>query len=248
MMIKRVYKYWKKKLDMPKAKVSVIVPAYNEEKVLEKNIRDLDRRLGKVLDDYEIIISEDGSTDKTAQIAKSLESGRIRISSNGKRKGKGAAIRCAAAKAEGNSVFFMDADLASDLSQLSRLLSKLESGTDIVIGSRYLKESKAKRNFIRHFASKSFNTIVRLTLNSKIRDHQCGFKAFRKDSVLPVIEEVDDQRYFWDTELLVRAQRKGLKIEEIPIEWKEADDSKYRLIRDTVHMARSLISFRLKKW
>ncbi len=233
---------------MPKEKVSVIVPAYNEEKVLEKNVKSLHKSLGAILDNYEIIISEDGSTDRTAQIAKSLEGERVKVSNNGKRLGKGTAIRCAAAQASGSLILFMDADLASDPAHVKHLVEKLENGADIVIGSRYLKKSNAKRKAVRHFASKSFNVIVQTVFGSKISDHQCGFKAFRKKTVLPIMEDVEDKKWFWDTELLVRAQRKGLKVEEIPIAWKEADDSKYRLIQDTVHMTRSLISFKLKNW
>ncbi len=233
---------------MPKEKVTVIVPAYNEEKVLEKNVRSLHNTLRNILDDYEIIISEDGSTDRTAQIAKSLEGEIVKVSNNGKRLGKGAAIRCAAARASGSLILFMDADLASDPAHVKHLVERLEKGADIVIGSRYLKESRAKRKMVRHFASKSFNTLVQAMFGSKISDHQCGFKAFRKETVLPIMEEVEDKRWFWDAELLVRAQWKGLKVEEIPIAWKEADDSKYRLVQDTVHMTRSLLTFKLKNW
>jgi glycosyltransferase involved in cell wall biosynthesis len=233
---------------MPKEKVSVIVPAYNEEKVLERNVKSLHKSLWGILDDYEIIISEDGSTDRTAQIAKSLAGESVKVTNNGKRLGKGAAIKCAAASASGSLILFMDADLASDPAHVKHLVESLEGGADIVIGSRYLKESKAQRKAVRHFASKSFNVIVQALFGSKISDHQCGFKAFRKETVLPIMDEIEDKRWFWDTELLVRAQRKGLKVEEIPIAWKEADDSKYRLFQDTLHMTSSLISFKLKNW
>jgi glycosyltransferase involved in cell wall biosynthesis len=233
---------------MPKEKVSVIVPAYNEEKVLERNINRLREILESILDDYEIIISEDGSTDSTAQIARSIECSTIRVSSNERRMGKGAAIKCAASKATGSLMLFMDADLASDPSQVKQLVEKLNDGADVVIGSRYLRESKAQRSAVRYFASRSFNTLVRLVLGSKISDHQCGFKAFRKETALPIIEQVENKRWFWDTEFLVRAQRKGLKVDEIPIAWKESDGSKYRLFQDTMHMAYSLFSFKLKNW
>lgn len=230
---------------MAKEMVSVILPVYNEEKVLKDSVKSLESTLERILGDFEIIISEDGSTDRTLDISKSLQSERVRILHEGKRRGKGAAIKSAAACAKGDIIIFMDADLASNPTYVEQLVSLLRSGAAIVIGSRYLKGSVAERTPLRYFASKSFNFLVRVLLGSKLSDHQCGFKAFRRDLVLPVINEVEDERWFWDTELLVRAQRKGLKVAEIPIGWKEAPDSKFRLLNDTLHMAHSLVSFKL---
>jgi glycosyltransferase involved in cell wall biosynthesis len=231
---------------MAKEKVSVILPIYNEERILERNVKRLTKVLERSLDDFEVIISEDGSTDRTPEIAKSLKTENVRILQNRKRMGKGAAIKNAASYAKGNVIIFMDADLASNPEHVKDLVELMSHGASIVIGSRYLKGSRANRNLIRYFASKSFNWLVRVMLGSGLSDHQCGFKAFRKDDVLPVINSIEDERWFWDTEFLVRAQRNGLKVAEVPIEWEEAADSKFRLLRDTCHMAHSLLSFKLK--
>jgi hypothetical protein len=231
---------------MQKEMVSLILPVHNEGAVLEENVKRLERMLEPVLGDYEIVISEDGSTDDTHSIAKRLESKRIKVLHHRERLGKGNAIKKAAALARNNVLIFMDADLASDPNFVDGLLRHIREGAAIVIGSRYLRESKAKRSAVRYVASRGFNFLVRTMLGSKLTDHQCGFKAFRKDLVLPIINEIDDGKWFWDTELLVRAQRKGLKVAEIPIEWKEAPGSKFRLLRDTMHMAYSLVSFKLK--
>ncbi|HSB47665.1 MAG TPA: glycosyltransferase [Candidatus Bilamarchaeum sp.] len=227
-------------------KVSVILPVHNEGAVLEKNVRRLEKLLTPSLGNFEIVISEDGSTDGTPGISRGLESERIRVFNHPERLGKGNAIKKAAGLARNDIIIFMDADLASDPNFVKSLLGEIDGGADIVIGSRYLRESKARRSFVRYMASRSFNFLVRAMLGSKLTDHQCGFKAFRKGPVLPIINEIDDGRWFWDTELLVRAQRKGLKVAEIPIEWKEAPGSKFRLLQDTVHMACSLVSFKLK--
>lgn len=231
---------------MGRGMVSVILPAYNEGAVLHDNVKRLEAMLAGFLDDFEIIISEDGSTDGTGEIAKSMESRRVRVLRNSARLGKGAAIRRAAGQSRGDIVIFMDADLASNPQHVRELVRLMESGADIVIGSRYLKESRAKRTAVRYVASKGFNWLVRTALGSRLSDHQCGFKAFRKERVLPIIEEVEDEKWFWDTELLVRAQKKGLDVKEIPIEWKEARGSKFRLLRDTANMGMSLLRFRLK--
>ncbi|NYZ74040.1 glycosyltransferase family 2 protein [Candidatus Micrarchaeota archaeon] len=231
---------------MAKEMVSVILPAYNEEERLKENVNRLETVLAGTLDRFEIIISEDGSSDGTVTVAKSMESVRVRIFHGGKRLGKGAAIKNAARYAKGNIIMFMDADLASNPAHVEELVRVIRDGAAIVIGSRYLKESKAKRSMMRYVASRGFNWLVRTVLGSRLTDHQCGFKAFRKDLVLPVISEVETSGWFWDTELLVRAQRKGLSIAEIPIEWKEIPGSKFRLLSDAYYMACSLLSFKLK--
>jgi hypothetical protein len=227
--------------------VSIILPAYNEEKRLENSIKRLSKELNGVLDNFEIVISEDGSSDRTLQIAKSFESDDIRVLHSDKRSGKGGAIKNALMHCRGNFIVFMDVDLASHPRHVKDLVDLLQKGNAIVIGSRYMKGSKSKRSKVRYVASKAFNFMVRVLLGSKLTDHQCGFKAFRKDLVYPVIEEVKDDHWFWDTELLVRTQRKGLKVVEIPIEWKEEDGSKFRLVNDTIRMGLSLLVFKIRE-
>jgi len=229
-------------------KVSVVLPVYNEGKVLKGNVQTLIRKLSGVLDDFEIIISENGSTDDTVEIAKGLESDRVRILHEDKRLGKGAAIKTAAEYARGSIIIFMDADLASDPKNISLLVEPLEKGAAIVIGSRYHPASKTRRSRVRDFASRSFNWLVRTMLGSKLSDHQCGFKSFRKDIVLPIVNKTEDQRWFWDTEFLVRAQREGLEITEIPVVWNESGDSRFKLVDDSVNMAIALARFKLKNW
>jgi glycosyltransferase involved in cell wall biosynthesis len=226
--------------------VSVILPVHNEAKTLEANVLRLIGVLERTLQDFEIIISEDGSTDDTVQVARTLTSDRVKLLHSEMRLGKGAAIMNAVESARGDIIIFMDADLASEPSHVKELVGYLESGAAIVIGSRYLKESDAKRSISRFAASKGYNWLVRMTLGSRLSDHQCGFKAFRKDLILPIIREVQDRGWFWDTELLVRAQRKGLKVAEIPIGWKEAQTTRFRLLRDSIRMGLSLARFKVK--
>lgn len=226
--------------------VSVIVPAYNEGRVLGRNVRQLQAILERNWKEYEIIISEDGSSDGTADIAKSLVSSRIRLVRNGRRAGKGAAIKSAAARARGSIIMFMDADLASNPKHVAELVRKLMEGADIVVGSRYHPESVVRRTWLRYAASRGFNWLVNVLLGSRLTDHQCGFKAFRKDRVLPVVESASGTSWFWDTELLVNAQRKGLTIAEVPVEWHEGDDSRFRLVNDTIHMGVELLLFKIR--
>ena len=122
----------------------------------------------------------------------------------------------------------MDVDLATNIKHLKDLIEAIENGYDIAIGSRLIEGSKAKRSFERLLYSKVYNFLVRALLKSKIKDHQCGFKAFKKDIVVKLGKEAKDNHWFWDTEILVLAQRKGYKIKEIPVEWTEGKDTKVR--------------------
>ncbi len=233
---------------MAAEKVSIIVPAHNEARILRRNVLLIERMLTGIAPDFEIIISEDGSTDGTAQIARSLaRKGRIRSINFPKRQGKGTAIMRAVEHSAGDIILFMDADLASDPSHVRGIVGHIRDGASIVIGSRYLERSRSKRNPVRLVASKGYNFLVRALLGSRLSDHQCGFKAFRKSKLLPVIREVRNERWFWDTELLVRAQRRGLVVKEMPIAWREAEDSKFNLLGDTWHMAASLARFKLRE-
>jgi len=125
-------------------------------------------------------------------------------------------------------------------------VKRIEDGAAVVIGSRYLPGSEAKRTVPRLIASKAFNWLVRALLGSRITDHQCGFKAFRKEDAGRLLGSIESRRWFWDTEFLVKAQRKGLKIAEVPVRWEEGKDSKFRLIEDTLNMGWNLIVFKLR--
>ena len=228
---------------MKKSLVSVILPVYNEEAIIRNNLKVLSAVMESTGQDYEIIISEDGSTDKTVEVARRLVSEKVRLLHSPNRLGKGAAIRNAASEARGEVILFMDADLASNPSKVAEMLELIGKGADIVIGSRYHRDSKIKRSPIRYAASRTFNLLVNIALGSKLTDHQCGFKAFRKGPAVEVVGLVREKGWFWDTEFLVRAQRKGLKVVEIPLEWKESPNSKFNLVSDSAKMFESLVRF-----
>ncbi len=136
----------------------------------------------------------------------------------------------------------MDVDLATDLRYLKPLCDAIRTeGYDFVTGSRMLPESKVERSFSRQISSKSYNFLVRVMLGSKLRDHQCGFKAFKRESVLPLLDEVKAKHWFWDTEIFVRASRKGYRIKEIPVEWKSGRKTKVNLLKDSFNMGRQVV-------
>ncbi len=223
--------------------ISIVLPAYNEADGLENAVNQVKARLEDLGYDYEIIIAEDGSTDGTDVIAKRLEetSDNIRHLHSDVRLGRGEALKRAFKVARGDIIVYMDVDLSTSLEHLDEIIKEIERGNDVSTGSRRLRGSKSERPFKRDFMSAVYNSLVRLFLGSKLRDHQCGFKAFRRESVMKVLDEVKNNHWFWDTEILVRAQKKGLRISEIPVKWKQSSKTKVRVLKDSIDMGLQIL-------
>ncbi len=218
--------------------MTVIVPVYNEPGDIRRAIEKISSTLNGT--DYEIIIAEDGSDDASG-IVKGMKAKRVRVLHSKERLGRGTAINRAIAEAKSDIVVCMDIDLSSDISKTRRLIEGIENGAAISTGSRLMGGSRTKRSRKREILSRGYNFLVRQFLGSKVIDHQCGFKAFRKSAILPLLDTVKDKHWFWDTELLVRAQRAGLAVDEFPIEWKEEGGSKVRVLKDTMAMALGIV-------
>ncbi len=230
--------------------ISVILPVRNEAKIIKTNLEKITNHLNSLNYDYEIIIGEDSSTDKTLEVAKKLTSPNVKLFSSPKRLGRGLTIKKAIAASKGDIIVYMDIDLAADLNMLSELILSIENGADISTGSRLLPTSKVcGRSLIRTIFSKGYNLFLRTLFPTKIYDHQCGFKAFRKYSLLKsnLLSEVNDNHWFWDSELLIRGQIKGLKVTEIPIKWTDRKETGVKLHSDIVNMGLAAIRLRLKK-
>ena len=198
--------------------VSVVLPAYNEVEYLQPAVEKTIQTLNLFTQSYEVIIAEDGSTDGTAERAEELsqQNSKVRHIHREKRLGRGTALNNAFKQSNGEVLVYMDLDLATDLKYLKPLVEAITvEGYDFSTGSRMLRESKAERTFSRSISSKTYNFLVRHMLGSKLHDHQCGFKAFKREPLMQIIDKVEATHWFWDTELLVRAQRKGYKVKEI---------------------------------
>lgn len=210
--------------------ISIVIPCHNEEKYIEKAYK----RIRKIFPKEEIIIFDDASIDKTYDIAKDIakKDKKVKVIHTKERIGKGASLSKAMKIASGEYVFFIDADLSADPSEIKKLLYWLEKGYPIVIGSRY----KAKRSLFRKILSKGFNLLVKIASGSKVKDHQCGLKGFEKKAVLKILPYVKDKHFFWDAELLIKAQWLGLKIKEVHIKWKERKETKVRFGKDVKDM------------
>jgi glycosyltransferase involved in cell wall biosynthesis len=218
---------------------TVVLPAINEVDIIEQTVKKISQTLKTYGYTYEIIIAEDGSTDGTDKKANELSQNLsyIRHLHNDKRLGRGKALSNSFRQSNGNVLIYMDVDLATDLKYLSQLIRAVTvEGYMLATGSRMLSQSKVKRTFIRNFVSKVYNFMTRLFLRSKVKDHQCGFKAFQRAIILPLLDEVDANHWFWDTEVLVRAQRKGYKVKEFPVEWGSTRETKVKLFQDSLDM------------
>jgi glycosyltransferase involved in cell wall biosynthesis len=230
--------------DGKEIEVSLIFPAYNEGENLENAVRRTAQALEDITDSYEIILAEDGSTDGTDRIAARLsrECPFVRHIHGDKRLGRGLALKNAFAESNGRILVYMDVDLATSIGHLGTLIESVRKNYDFATGSRMLPESKVTRSLSRQIASKCYSLMVRSFLGSKISDHQCGFKAAKREALLKILAEVKATHWFWDTELLVRAQRRGYKVKEIPVEWIHKGGTKVKLMKDTVQMGSQVLN------
>ncbi len=224
--------------------LSLVLPAYNEKKRLENAVKSVQASLKNITSSYEIIIAEDGSTDGTDRIAKKLsekDAHIIHLHSD-KRQGRGKALTRAFRHSKGRILAYIDVDLATDMKHLKELISSVkDDGYDFATGSRMLKESSVKRNIKREIASKGFNLMTRTLLKSKIKDHQCGFKSFRRKPLMDILGKIKDKHWFWDTEMLIIAQRSGYKIKEFPIKWRAGSATTVDITRDVIGMGSRII-------
>ncbi len=232
--------------DAPKSvQVSVVLPAYNEVDYLQPAVEKVIQTLNQFTQSYEVVIAEDGSTDGTAERAEEIaqKTPFVRHIHREKRLGRGTALNNAFKQSSGQVLVYMDLDLATDLRYLKPLVEAITvEGYDFSTGSRMMAESRAERTFSRGISSKTYNFLVRHMLGSKLRDHQCGFKAFKKEPLMKMLDKVEATHWFWDTEILVRAQRQGYRVKEIAVEWKSGKDTKVNLFKDSWNMFRQIMS------
>ena len=228
-------------------KISLIIPVYNEAKIIESTIMQSVSAVQKLRVPFEIIVVEDGSTDGTDEIVNELanEYPFLFFFHNRKRQGRGTALKKAFKASTGNILVYYDADLSTDLIHIRDGVNAILEGADIAGGSRLIVGSRAERKMLRNVLSKIYNCLVRFFFNSPLHDHQCGFKAFNKFNIIKLLDNVEDTHWFWDTEIIIRAIEHRLNVVEFPITWKHRKTSKVHLLKDTIYMGFKLLRFRL---
>lgn len=227
--------------------LTIVIPAYNEELRLAATLERIAAYVEASKRCTEVIVVNDGSTDKTAQVAAAFGE-RIRtlsVVSNETNRGKGYSVRRGMRATQGRLVLFTDADLSAPIEEADKLLAALETN-DVAIGSRALDRSliAVHESAFREFAGIVFNKIVRLILRLPFVDTQCGFKAFRQDSCQIIFEQQRIERFGFDPELLYLARHHGLKAVEIPVRWSHSPATKVNMMRDSVQMFLDVFTIR----
>jgi glycosyltransferase involved in cell wall biosynthesis len=216
-------------LTMPK--LTVALPVYNEEFVLEKSVRKIHSFLSEnYVSSFELLIVDNGSTEGTFEKASELaeKHGCVRVI-HLDAKGRGRALKTAWSSCDSEIVSYMDIDISTDLSAFPDLIRALESGHDIAIGSRFVPGSVVSRSFTRGVLSGGYNALLKGILGVGFSDAQCGFKAMKKSVFDALVSDVENNEWFFDTELLVKASLRGYSIKEIPVRWDERKDRKSKV-------------------
>ena len=227
--------------------ISIVIPSYNEELRLPVTLERIAGYLSRLGGETEILVVDDGSKDRTAEVAESFRKmvPNLRVISKGVNRGKGFSVRHGMLEARGRAVLFTDADLSAPIEEASKLLEALKT-YDVAIGSRALDRSliTVHESRFREFAGIVFNTIVRLILRLPFVDTQCGFKAFRRERCQILFEQQRIERFGFDPELLYLARHHGLRTVEIPVRWGHSPATKVNMLRDSIQMFFDIFTIR----
>ena len=229
---------------MGEPELTAVLPVYNDRAALERAIPVSLKTLEACADRFELVVAEDGSTDGSAGFVAghAARDPRVRLLHSDERLGRGRALNRAFRGSDAPIVCYYDVDLATDMRYLKPLVSAIRDGAAMATGSRLMPGSEIVRSGGREFASRGYNLLVRTVLGSRLYDHQCGFKAFDRERLLPLLERVRAPHWFWDTEVLVRGQHAGYPVVELPVRWTEGPGTTVRS-KDVIEMGSAV--FRL---
>jgi glycosyltransferase involved in cell wall biosynthesis len=234
---------------VPNKEISILLPAFNEAAQIEMCVRKVEDAVKSFSKSYEIIVSEDGSTDGTEVIVAKLakRNPNLFLLHSHTRLGKGKGIKNALSFSKGKIITFMDVDLATDLDCLPALLQVVKKNGGMAIGSRHVKGSSVQRRPSRTMFSLTYNFFVRLLFLDGIHDHQCGFKTMSREVAEAVLNVSKSDGYFFDTEMIVRCKQLGFPVVEVAVQWAERDKgaSKVNPVRDAGKIGLDLLAFRL---
>ena len=219
--------------------LSIVIPSFNEELRLPGTLAHISSYIRASGRETEVIVVDDGSSDRTADVAKSFhrEIQQLRVVANNENRGKGYSVRHGMMEARGRIVLFTDADLSAPIEEADNLIAAL-ADHDVAIGSRAMDRSliAVRQSVFREYAGIIFNFIVRTILRLPFVDTQCGFKAFRRDRCRVIFEQQRIERFGFDPELLYLARHHGLQAAEIPVRWAHSPATKVSMFRDSLQM------------
>jgi glycosyltransferase involved in cell wall biosynthesis len=236
--------------------LSVVIPAFDEAHRIERSLREILHYLEQRPFPSEVIVVDDGSRDGTAHLVETFArtwSGdrvSVRLLQNPRNLGKGYSVRRGFLNARGEIVLVTDADLSTPIAEADRLLHLIErESADVAFGSRGLDRRLIIRpqSRARQWAGRIFNVLVRLLTGLPFADTQCGFKAYRRASLLPIFHSQRLRGFSFDVEILYMARKRGLRLRETPVLWSHAEGTKVRLLRDAWHMGMDLLRLRVNE-
>ena len=228
-------------------KVSVIIPMYNESSVIEDTVKTLSAAMDKHFDSYEILFSDDGSRDGCGELVKALKLPNVCVTGYENNRGKGCAVRTAMLEATGDIIMFTDADLAYGTEVIPAAVKALEENEEagILIGSRNIgKNGYDGYTLLRKIMSKVYIKVLCIVGGFKLTDSQCGCKAFRREAARTLFSQAKVDGFAFDFEMILRAQREGIKIIEMPVKIINHRESKIHVIRDSARMLRDLMKIK----
>jgi len=230
-------------------KMNVTIPVFNEVRRLSDSVEKLILFLNaNCRYTWEIVIANNASTDRTWQIARQLEQADSSVHVvHLDQKGRGRALRKVWNESDADILSYMDVDLSTDLKAFPSLIEALVTGGfDLAIGSRLLEHSETTRGFKREVLSRSYNLLIKAALRTHFSDAQCGFKAITRDAAKKLLPLVEDNAWFFDTELLVLAEKLGYRIHDLPVHWVDDTDSRVRILNTAFEDLKGLIRLRRK--
>jgi dolichyl-phosphate beta-glucosyltransferase len=231
--------------------LSIVIPCYNEEARLPRTIEQIEQYLeGKHLS-YELILVDDGSSDGTREVmdAAAERNRSVRLEALPRNRGKGRALAEGVAVAKGSEVLVTDADLSTPIEELPKLQAEVDRGAGVAIASRAVKGSRVEisQPFYRVLMGKAFNLLVQAVLLPGIWDTQCGFKLFRADVAHEAFAELTTDGFGYDPEVLYRAKKRGVRIAEVPVVWRNSAPTKVSPIKSSLDMFRHVLRIRFRR-
>jgi glycosyltransferase involved in cell wall biosynthesis len=229
--------------------LSIVIPAYNEGARIGSTLAKVCDYAASKPFPVELIVVDDGCTDRTVEVATQFPG--VRLVRNDRNRGKGFSVRHGVLEARGQFILFSDADLSAPITEADKLLAALESTrADAAVGSRALQRELigVHQPWLREFSGRCFNLLVRLFTGLKLRDTQCGFKLFRRDSTRRAFELQHVEGFGFDPELLFLIERLGGKLVEVPVRWNDNPATKVRFLRDATRMFLDLVALRWRSF
>jgi len=232
------------------ASVDVVIPVYNEEHVLADSVATLrDFLRDNLPHTWRIVIADNASTDGTLAVAQRLaEEHKDVVPFHIPQKGRGRALRATWLASDADVLTYMDVDLSTDIAFFPTLVAAItDEGCDVAIGSRLKKGAQTTRSFRRELTSRVYNVMIKAAFFTRFQDAQCGFKAISRQAAHELIPLIKNEEWFFDTELLILAEKGGYRVKEIPVRWREDPDTRVNIRKTAMEDIRGLSRMRFTR-